>query len=145
MIWKIVPCNEDLTNFQLNVPYLRYNTALRTMEIRHYGPVCEVSETGLYSCILDPEGDIGSPMFIITRYYIQGARSKFLGGGRVGGLGIYHPPYHHPPFDFKGKISHFCHPTLLKIRFKITVTPPLKNGQSQNYGTSINSNGLLTL
>ena len=32
------------------------------------------------------------------------------------------PPYH--PLDFLGKISNFCHPTLLKIRFKITVTPP---------------------
>ena len=28
------------------------------------------------------------------------------------------------PLDFQGKISNFCHPTLLKIRFKITVTPP---------------------
>ena len=28
------------------------------------------------------------------------------------------------PLDFQGKISIFCHPTLLKIRFKITVTPP---------------------
>ena len=49
------------------------------------------------------------------------------------------------PLDLQGKISHFCHPTLLKIRFKITVTLPLKNGQSQNYDASINSNGLLTL
>ena len=76
--------------------------------------------------------------------YIQPcARSKFLGGGRVGGLRICHPPYH--PLDFQGKISNFCHPTLLKLRFKITVTTPLKNGQSQNYVASINSNGLLTL
>ena len=51
------------------------------------------------------------------------------------------------PLDFQGKIYIFCHPTLLKIRFKIIVTPPpfQKNGQSQNYGASINSNGLLTL
>ena len=49
------------------------------------------------------------------------------------------------PLDFQGKISNFCHPTLLKIRFKITVTPLLKKGQSQNYGDSINSDGLLTL
>ena len=28
------------------------------------------------------------------------------------------------PFDFQGKIKIFCHPTLLKIRFKMTVTPP---------------------
>ena len=43
-------------------------------------------------------------------------------GGRVGGLRMCHPPYH--PLDFQGKIQNFCHPTLLKIRFKITVTPP---------------------
>ena len=66
-----------------------------------------------------------------------GARSKFFffggGGGRVGGLRKCHPPYH--PLDFQSKIKNFCHPTLLKIRFKITVTPPpSKNGQSQNYG-----------
>ena len=28
------------------------------------------------------------------------------------------------PLDFQGKIKNFCHSTLLKIRFKITVTPP---------------------
>ena len=28
------------------------------------------------------------------------------------------------PLDFQDKIKNFCHPTLLKIRFKITVTPP---------------------
>ena len=28
------------------------------------------------------------------------------------------------PLDFQNKIRNFCHPTLLKIRFKITVTPP---------------------
>ena len=28
------------------------------------------------------------------------------------------------PLDFQGKIKNFCHPTLLKIRFKMTVTPP---------------------
>ena len=42
------------------------------------------------------------------------------------------------PLDFQSKIKNFCHPTLLKIWFKITVTPPppppSKNGQSQNYG-----------
>ena len=32
--------------FQVNLPYLGYNTVLRTLEIRHYGPVCDVSETG---------------------------------------------------------------------------------------------------
>ena len=53
------------------------------------------------------------------------------------------------PFDFQGKVDNFCHPTLLKIRFKIGSPPPptllLEEGQSQNYGASINSNGLLTL
>ena len=44
------------------------------------------------------------------------------GGGRVGGLRMCHLPYH--PLDFQGKIKNFCHPTLLTIRFKITVTPP---------------------
>ena len=70
------------------------------------------------------------------------ARSKFLG---VAGRRTSHgPPSLPPPLIFKAKFKIFCHPTLLKIRFKITVTP-LNNGQSQNYGVSINSNGLLTL
>ena len=44
---------------------------------------------------------------------------------------------------FKGKIKNFCHPTLQKIKFKITVTTtPLKKGKSQNYGASINCSGL---
>ena len=76
-----------------------------------------------------------------------GACSKifFAGGGRVGGLRTCHPPYH--PLDFQGKIKNFCHPTLLKISFKIAVTPPPlpQKEQSQNYGASINSDGLLTL
>ena len=46
-IWKIVLCNKGFTKFQLNLPYLGYNTVLRTLEIRHYGPVHEVSKTGL--------------------------------------------------------------------------------------------------
>ena len=75
---------------------------------------------------------------------------QILGGGRVGGLRMCHPPYHPPPLNFQGKVLNFCHPTLLKIRFKISVTPPpppplLEEGQSQNYGSSINFNGLLTL
>ena len=50
------------------------------------------------------------------------------------------------PLDFQGNIKSFCHPTLLKIRFKIIVTPPPpQKGQNQNHGTSINSHGLLTL
>ena len=48
MIWKIVPCKIDVTKFQLNLPYLGYNTVFRTLKIRHYGPVCDVSETSLY-------------------------------------------------------------------------------------------------
>ena len=50
------------------------------------------------------------------------------------------------PFDFQGKVWNFYHPTLLKIRFKISVTPALlEKGPSQNYGALMNSNGLLTL
>ena len=54
------------------------------------------------------------------------------------------------PLDFEGKVQNVSHPTLLKIRFKISVTPPPppplhEKGQSQNYGASVNSNGLLTL
>ena len=49
------------------------------------------------------------------------------------------------PLDFQGKVKIFCHPTLLKFRFKMSVTPLLEKGQSQNYGASINYNGLLTL
>ena len=35
------------------------------------------------------------------------------------------------PLDFQGKISNFCHPNLLKIRFKITVTPSQKWAKSK--------------
>ena len=49
------------------------------------------------------------------------------------------------PFDFQGKVKNFCHPILLKIRLKISVTPLLEKEKSQNYGASINSNGLSTL
>ena len=81
---------------------------------------------------------------INSRCLLVCACSKFWGGGRVGGLRMCHPPFHPPPLDFQSKIKNFCHLTLLKIRFKIIVTPPpLKNRQSQNYGASINSNGLL--
>ena len=69
-----------------------------------------------------------------------------LGEWQGGGLHMSHPPYHH--LDFQGKVLNFCHSALLKIRFKISVTPslpPLDKGQSQNYGASINYNGLLTL
>ena len=44
----IVPCNLGFTKFHLNLPYLGFNTLLRALEIRHYGPVCDVSETCLY-------------------------------------------------------------------------------------------------
>ena len=44
---KFVPCNKGFRKIQLNLPYLVYNTVLRTLEIRHYGPMCDVSETGL--------------------------------------------------------------------------------------------------
>ena len=47
VIWKIVPRNLGVTKIQLNLPYLGYNTVLRFLEIRHYGPVLDVSETGL--------------------------------------------------------------------------------------------------
>ena len=33
--------------FQSNVAYLGYNTVIQTLEIRHYGPVCDVSEMSL--------------------------------------------------------------------------------------------------
>ena len=48
----------------------------------------------------------------------------FFGGGvgTVGGLDMCHPLYH--PLDFQGKIQNFCHSTLPKTKFKITVKPP---------------------
>ena len=51
VIRKIVPCNKGFTKFQLNLPYFGSDTVLRILEIRHYGPVCDVSETGLYENI----------------------------------------------------------------------------------------------
>ena len=47
MISKIVLCNQGFTKFQFNLIYLGHNPVLRTLEIRHYGPVCDVSKTGL--------------------------------------------------------------------------------------------------
>ena len=35
--------------------YLGYNTVLRNLEIRHYGPVCNVLETGLYEIKVCPK------------------------------------------------------------------------------------------
>ena len=69
---------------------------------------------------------------------LQGARSKFWGVAGSEDFACATLPT--IPLDFQDKIKNFCHPTLLKIRFKITVTPP-----SRYYGASINSNGLLTL
>ena len=58
------------------------------------------------------------------------------------------PPSLPPSLIFKAKLK-ICHPTLLKIRFTITVTPPPlppeKTVQSENCSASIDSNGLLTL
>ena len=47
MILKIVPRNKGHTKFQLNVLYLGYNTVFQSLEICHYGPVCDVLEAGL--------------------------------------------------------------------------------------------------
>ena len=58
------------------------------------------------------------------------------------------PPSLPPPLIFNAKFKFLLHPILLKIGSKTTVThppPPPKKGQSQNYGASVNSNGLLTL
>ena len=71
--------------------------------------------------------------------------SKFGGGGVAGLEDFICATLPTTPLDFQGKVKNFCHPTLLKIRFKISVIPPLlEKGQSQNYGASINYNGLLT-
>ena len=32
----------------MNLINLSYNTVLQTLEVRHYGSVCDVSKTGLY-------------------------------------------------------------------------------------------------
>ena len=73
-----------------------------------------------------------------------------IGGGVAGSEDFACATLRTNPFDFLGKVENFCHPALLKIRLKISVTPPpptppLEKGQSQNYGASINSNGLLIL
>ena len=78
----------------------------------------------------------------------SGARFKFWGGeGWQGRRTSLVPPSLPPPLIFKRKFKIFVTLSLLKIRFKISVTPsPLsEKGQSQNYGASINSNHLLTL
>ena len=33
------------------------------------------------------------------------------------------------PPNFQGKVKNFCHPTLVKIRFKISVTPSSRKGK----------------
>ena len=38
---------EDLLT-RLNLLYLGYSTVLQTLEICHYGPVCDVSKKGLF-------------------------------------------------------------------------------------------------
>ena len=46
MIWKTVPVTTVLTiSVELTISRLQ-NKVLRTLEIRHYGPVCDVSGTG---------------------------------------------------------------------------------------------------
>ena len=75
------------------------------------------------------------------------------GGGVAGSEDFARATLPSTLLDFQGKIKNLCHPTLLKISFKIAVitpTPPPppslpQTEQSQNYGASINSNGLLTL
>ena len=47
-----------------------------------------------------------------------------FGGGWQGRRTSHVPPSLPPPLIFKAKLKIFCHPTLLKIRFQITVTPP---------------------
>ena len=77
---------------------------------------------------------------------VPSARSKFWGVEESEDFASATLPT--TPLNFQGKIKDFCHPTLLKIRFKIIVTPPppkKKKGQNQNYGASINTDGLLTL
>ena len=81
-------------------------------------------------------GKMNSVVFLDIRKAF-GAHSKFLGGGRVGRLCMCHPFYH--PVDLQSKILNFCHLTLLKVRFKITVTPssPPQKRQSQDLRVSI--------
>ena len=56
-----------------------------------------------------------------------GERFKFFLGGWQGRRTSHLPPSLPPPLlNFQGKIKNFCHPTLLKIGFKIIVTPPKK-------------------
>ena len=51
-----------------------------------------------------------------------GARSKF--GGVAGSENFACATLPTTPLDFQSEIKNFCHPILLKIRFKITVTIP---------------------
>ena len=46
-----------------------------------------------------------------------------FGGGVAGSEDFACATLPATPLDFQGKIKNFCHPTLLRIRFKITVTP----------------------
>ena len=59
-----------------------------------------------------------------------GARSKFL-GGVAGSEDFAFATLPITPLNFQDKIKTFCHPTLLKIRFKIIVTPPVERAKSK--------------
>ena len=61
-------------------------------------------------------------------YWTYCARSDLFSGGGVAGSEDFPTTSH----DFQSKFLNFCHPTLLKIRFKITVTPQKRIGQSHN-------------
>ena len=61
---------------------------------------------------------------ILVQVDAEGARSKFWGVAGSEDLACATLPT--TPFDFQGKITNFCHPSLIKITFKITVTPPPK-------------------
>ena len=66
-------------------------------------------------------------------YWTYCARSDlffFGGGGRVGGFRMCLLPT--TSLDFQSKFLNFCHSTLLKTRFKVTVIPQKRKGQSQN-------------
>ena len=58
---------------------------------------------------------------------LKGPKCKFqilFFGGVAGSENFAYATLSSTPLDFQSKIKNFCHPTVLKIRFKITVTPP---------------------
>ena len=102
---------------------------------QYHGADCPTASAGLNAD--DSKAKISVERHWDSRYYrsqvqtlnnhfssITGAHSNFFFRGVEGSEDFACATLPTTPLDFQGKIKNFFHPTLLKIRFKITVIPP---------------------